>query len=254
MPTWDDHQYRKFLDARTRPAAELLMRVPLTAAERVLDLGCGPGNSTALLAQRYPGAHITGVDTSPEMLRAARADQPQLEWVQADAAEYRPTAPLDLSFSNAALHWLPDHATLFPELLACVRPGGAFAVQMPYNFDEPSHRVMREVARTFALDPAAIRAIAPLGTPERYYDLLAPLCQSVDLWVTRYEQVMADAAAIVEWVKGTGLRPYLEALSETERAPFLAAYGEAIEAAYPTRSDGKRLFSFPRLFMVAVRR
>lgn len=254
MPTWDDRQYRKFLDARTRPAAELLLRVPLTAAERVIDLGCGPGNSTALLAERFPAAHITGVDNSPEMLRAARAAEPRLEWLQEDIASYRPASPVDLSFSNAALHWLPDHARLFPELLACVRPGGAFAVQMPYNFDEPSHRLMREVGRTFALDPAASRAVAPLGTPEFYYDLLAPLCASVDVWVTRYEQVMADAAAIVEWVKGTGLRPYLEALSAGERVPFAAAYTEAIDQAYPVRSDGKRLFPFPRLFIVAVRR
>jgi trans-aconitate 2-methyltransferase len=253
MASWDERQYRKFLDARTRPAAELLARVPLTAAARALDLGCGPGNSTALLAERFPAAHITGVDSSPEMLRAARADHPRLEWRQADIAKYRPEAPVDLCFSNAALHWLPDHARLFPALLACVRPGGAFAAQMPFNFDEPSHRLMREVARAFALDPAAIRAIAPLGRPEFYYDVLAPSCTSIDLWVTRYEHVMADAAAIVEWVRGTGLRPYLEALSDGERAPFLDAYTEAIDEAYPPRSDGKRLFSFPRLFMVALR-
>jgi trans-aconitate 2-methyltransferase len=253
MPTWDDAQYRKFIDARTRPAAELLARVPLPAAERVLDLGCGPGNSTELLVRRWPNARVTGVDNSPEMLKAARAALPQLEFVLADVAQFRPEAEVDVNFSNATLQWLPDHPRLLPQLLECVRPGGVLAIQVPYNYEEPSHRAMREVAREFGLDPAQVRAFPALLAVEAYYDLLAPRCQGFDLWQTRYEQVMADPAAIVEWVKGTGFRPYLEAISAEQREAFLERYTELIAAAYPARADGKRLFSFPRLFMVGVR-
>jgi trans-aconitate 2-methyltransferase len=253
MPTWDDVQYRKFIDARTRPAAELLARVPLAAAARVLDLGCGPGNSTELLAQRWPGARVTGVDNSAEMLTSARAALPRLEFVFADVAEFRPEVAVDVSFSNATLQWLPDHPQLFPQLLECVREGGALAVQMPYNYEEPSHRAMREVGREFIADLATVRAFSPLLAVDAYYDLLAPRCAALDLWQTRYEHVMADPAAIVEWVKGTGLRPYLEALPAGTRDAFLARYTEAIASAYPARADGKRLFSFPRLFMVAIR-
>lgn len=253
MPTWDDAQYRKFIDARTRPAAELLARVPLAAAERVLDLGCGPGNSTELLLQRWPSARVTGVDNSPEMLKAARAALPQLEFVLADVAQWKPEAEVDVSFSNATLQWLPDHPRLFPQLLEGVRPGGVLAIQMPYNYEEPSHRAMREVGREFGLDPAKVRAFNKLPAVEAYYDLLAPRCRAFDLWQTRYEQVMADPAAIVEWVKGTGFRPYLEAVEAERRDAFVARYTELIAAAYPARADGKRLFSFPRLFMVGVR-
>src|SRR5262245_27456772 len=139
MPTWDDAQYRKFIDARTRPAAELLSRVPLESAEHVLDLGCGLGNSTELLKRRFPDARIVGLDTSAEMLSAARAALPDLEWVLADVSQYRPEAPVDLSLANATLQWVPDHPKLLPNLLESVRQGGVLAVQMPYNFDEPSH-------------------------------------------------------------------------------------------------------------------
>jgi trans-aconitate 2-methyltransferase len=252
MPTWDDTQYRMFIDARTRPAAELLARVPLTAAERVIDLGSGPGNSTALLAARWPDAHITGIDNSPEMLRSARAALPQLEWLECDVAQYRPDAPVDVSFSNATLQWLPDHPQLIPQLLASVRPGGVLAIQMPFNFAEPSHRLMGEISRKFLTAGQVVRATVTLREAGRYYDLLAPHCRGVDIWQTRYEHVMPDPTAIVEWVKGTGLRPYLEALPAPAREPFLDEYTQAIDAAYPRRSDGKRLFSFPRLFIVAL--
>jgi trans-aconitate 2-methyltransferase len=253
MPTWDDAQYLKFVDARTRPARELLSRVPLPAAARVIDLGCGPGNSTALLQARWPAARITGVDSSAEMLRSARAELTGVEWVQEDVRTYRAEGKVDVLFANAVLHWLPDHESLFPALLAQLRAGGALAVQMPYNFEEPSHRLMRELPGPWAARLSALRDSTPVASPTFYYDLLAPHATSVDLWQTRYEQVMPDANGIVEWVKGTGLRPYLEALDESERAAYLKAYERAIDAAYPARSDGRRLFSFPRLFIVLIR-
>jgi len=255
MPSWDHTQYLKFADARTRPAAELLARVPLTAAEIVIDLGCGPGNSTELLCARWPDAEVVGVDSSPDMLLRARQALPDVEFVQADAQDYRAPAQCDVLFANALLHWLPDHAQLVPRLFSQVRPGGAIALQMPDNFEEPSHRLMRSVAERHGLVASQVRGRGDLSGPELYYDWLAPhaAAQSVDIWRTRYEHVMADAAAIVEWVKGTGLRPYLEALPESVRPAFLRDYEQEIARAYPPRVDGRRLFSFPRLFVVALR-
>jgi len=176
---WDDSQYLKFADERTRAAHELLARVPLAAPARVLDLGCGPGNSTALLAKRWPAARITGVDNSAEMLARARRDLPKLEWVEADASSYEPGAPLDLLFSNALLQWLPSHERLVPALLEKVRPGGALALQMPKNFAEPSHRAMREVSGSWSERLAGVRAGDPVGSAAFYYDLLAPILSEI---------------------------------------------------------------------------
>jgi trans-aconitate 2-methyltransferase len=253
MAAWDDAQYLKFGDERTRAARDLLARVPLAQPERVVDLGCGPGNSTALLRERWPAARITGVDNAPEMLARARKDHPDIDWVCADAASYAPDPPADLLFANAVFHWVPDHAALFPALLDRLRPGGVLAVQMPHSFDEPSHRLMRETRAAVAPDRPPSGAAVPVGEAAFYYDLLAPRARAIDVWRTTYAHVMPDADAIVEWVKGTGLRPYLDDLDGETRARFLASYRGAIAAAYPPRVDGKRLYPFPRLFIVAVR-
>jgi trans-aconitate 2-methyltransferase len=253
MVAWDTAQYLKFGDERTRAARELLARVPLESAERVVDVGSGPGNSTALLVERFPRATITGVDDSPEMIQRAREDHPNIEWILSDLRSYIADREVDVLLANAVLQWVPDHAALLPELLRRVRPGGALAVQMPANFEEPSHRLMRETAKRLGESLDGARTRSPVEAPAFYYDLLAKDA-SVDVWTTRYEHVLGDATAIVEWVKGTGLRPYLEAISVERREPFLQCYTSAIDAAYPPRADGKRLFSFPRLFVVAVRR
>lgn len=253
MSTWDDAQYLKFADERTRAARELLARVPLTDALRVVDLGCGPGNSTALLQARWPQAHITGVDNSAEMLARARRDLPALDWVEADLGGWQAAQPVDLLFANAVLHWLPRHETLLPRLLRMLRPGGVLALQMPANDDEPSHRLMRELPGPWQARLQQVGGRTQVAGPDFYYDVLAPHAARVDIWRTTYEQVMPDPAAIVEWVQGSGLRPYLDALPiEAERQDFLAAYSAAIDAAYPRRADGRRLFTFPRLFVVAV--
>lgn len=253
MTSWDDARYLKFAGERTRPAQELLARVPLVAPERIVDLGCGPGNSTALLRARFPGAALLGVDSSAAMLKRARADLPDVTFIEADVAGFRAETPQDLLFANAVLHWLPAHETLLPALFGQLAPGGVLAFQVPCNFDEPSHRLMRALPGPWSARLAAVQREPRAGSAAFYYDLLAPRAEAVDIWQTTYQHVMADANAIVEWVEATGLRPYLDALDEAEREPYRKAYTAAVDAAYPARADGKRLFPFPRLSVVARR-
>ncbi|WP_232628050.1 trans-aconitate 2-methyltransferase [Methylobacterium sp. Leaf118] len=256
MSDWNAAQYLRFASERTRPAADLLARVPLRTPDHVVDLGCGPGNATALLAERFPGASVVGVDSAPDMVAQARHALPRLRFVEGDMRDFHPEAPPDLIFANAVLQWLPDHAGLLLRLVRQLAPGGCLAVQMPDNLDEPSHRLMRAVAAdgpwaSAIGDPAAART--PILGAGAYYDLLRGAGCAVDLWATTYQHPLADAAAIVAWLQATGLRPFLAPLSTEHRAGFLAAYERALEAAYPRRDDGMVLLAFPRLFLVARR-
>jgi trans-aconitate 2-methyltransferase len=253
MPAWDDAQYLKFADQRTRPAAELLARIPLSAPAQVVDLGCGPGNSTELLVRRWPDAEVVGVDTSEAMLTRARQTLPKQRFVLSDLRTFRADQPSDVLFANASLHWVPEHARVLPALLDTLAAHGCLAFQMPDNYQEPSHSLMRELILQHVPDLSAVHTHPPIEPASFYYDLLAPRAQHIDIWQTRYEQVVPDARAIVEWFKGTGLRPYLEALSPEQRAVFERDYEHALARAYPKRSDGNVLFSFPRLFIVCVR-
>lgn len=254
MADWSPASYLKFEDERTRPARDLLARVPLTAPRRVVDMGCGPGNSTELLVERFPEAEAIGLDSSPNMLAEARVRLPGVRFEAADAASWVPEAGTDLVFANAIYQWVPEHLAVFPRLVAALPPGGVLAVQMPDNMAEPSHELMREVA---AEGPWAERlrdaARLPLPPVTSYYDALKPASQRLDIWHTRYNHALDGPQAIVEWVKSTGLRPFVEPLTPAERDAFLARYLEKIAAAYPPTVDGKVLLRFPRLFIVAVR-
>jgi trans-aconitate 2-methyltransferase len=262
MQDWNPALYLRFADERTRPAAELLARVPLERAPSIVDLGCGPGNSTELLAQRFAGARVLGIDNSQAMLEAARQRLPQARFEFGDIAAWAPeagqSAP-DLIYANASIQWVGGHEQLIPRLLSLLVPGGALAIQMPDNRQEPSHRLMREVAQrppfvSHIGDAAKTRTeILPIGA---YYDLLAaPQRQtaSVDVWHTIYQHPLDSAAAIVQWLRGTGLKPFVEGLPSDLQAGFLAEYERRVDAAYPARADGKRLLAFPRLFLVAQR-
>lgn len=255
MAEWSAGQYLKFADERTRAVRELAARVPLEAPQRIVDIGCGPGNSTEVLAQLWPQAALAGFDTSPEMLAAARRRLPAVPFFTADAAGWQPEAGTDLLFSNAVFQWVPDHAAVMTRLFRALKPGAVLAVQMPDNTAEMTHRLAGAVAAggpwASALSGVSVRPALP--EPGVYYDCLAPHAAGIDIWHTVYNHVMADAAAIVEWVKGTSLLPFLEALPAEMRAPFLDAYRTRIAEAYAVRADGRRLLRFPRLFMVAVR-
>jgi trans-aconitate 2-methyltransferase len=253
---WSARQYLKFEDERTRPPRDLLAQVPLQSARRVVDLGCGPGNSTELLIERYPNAEVVGLDSSPDMLRQARERLPRAVFMHADLKSWTPHEPTDLLFANAVFQWVPDHNAVLPRLLEALPQGGVLALQMPDNTDEPALALMREVASTgpWAVTLATANAARDdLPRPSAYYDLLRPLCAHIDIWHIVYNHVMAGPEAIVEWFKGSALRPFLSALDGDMQAEYLAAYRAAIARAYPPRFDGRVLLRFPRLFIVATR-
>jgi trans-aconitate 2-methyltransferase len=256
MPTWNAEQYLRFADERTRPCRDLAAAISLESPRRIIDLGCGPGNSTAVLAGRWPQAEVTGLDSSEAMLAAARRDAPDRAWIRGDIATWTSEAPFDLVFSNAAFQWVPDHETAFPRAFAQVAPGGARAVQMPAYIDAVAHAAMRAVAarpawRAYFGGPVREWHVHPASF---YYDVLAPHAARLDIWTTDYVHVMPGPAAIVAWYEGTGLRPYLDPLpDQATRRRFLDEYLEAITEAYPARPDGRVLFPFRRLFVIAYR-
>ncbi len=257
MADWNPELYARFADERARPVHDLLARVPLASPERIVDLGCGAGASTAPLLARWPGCDVLGIDTSPAMIAEARAKVPGARYEIADGSTWTPEAPVDLVFSNATLQWIPDHPTLLPRLMGWLKPGGVLAVQMPDNLDEPSHASMRAVAaeEPFAerLEDAAGARTKLLGYEETW-DVLAPQASAVDMWRTTYVHPLMGAAKIVEMVRSTGLKPFVDPLDEVTRADYLARYTARIAAAYPACHDGRVMFRFPRLFFVAVKR
>lgn len=250
---WNPDQYLKFEQPRLRPAADLLARVAATAPKIVYDLGCGAGNVTRMLAERWPAAAITGVDDSAEMLAQAARELGSATWVRQSVADWSPSRPADVIFSNAALHWLPGHDRLFPALFGHLAPGGVLAVQMPKNFSAPSHTLIADTVRDgpwrATLEP--LLRPAPVAAPGDYYAMLAPLARSVDIWETEYLQILHGADPVKEWTKGTWLKPFLDALSAPRRAEFEADYARRLRIAYPRAADGATLFPFRRLFIVA---
>jgi trans-aconitate 2-methyltransferase len=254
MPTWDPRQYLKFTDHRLRPALDLLAQIQLDDPRIVFDLGCGPGNITRLLAERWPAAQVVGVDSSAAMLAKARQEAPAVTFIEADINSWTAPQPPQLLFSNATLHWIDGHAELLPRLLRQLSPGGVLAVQMPRNHDAPSHLLMTAAAedgpwRTRLADVRhVLRSVEP---PDAYYRILAPIARRIDIWETEYLHVLEGENPVVEWTKGTGLRPYLDALDEPDRSGFLAAYSARVAAAYPKQADGRTLLPFRRIFLIA---
>lgn len=254
MTQWDPNQYLRFGDERTRPALDLVSRIHLLDPHAIIDLGCGPGNSTQVLRRRWPGARVVGLDSSEEMIAAARSAHPEQDWILGDIELWSSPEPLDLVFSNAALQWTRGHPELVMRLFQQVGRDGALAFQVPSDAYSP----LRIALRAISDDPAWRSRLAEaqgaltLEPPQVYYDALAPLARSVDLWETTYHHPMASSDAIIAWISGTGLRPYLQALSgEAERKRFLALLGERVALAYPPQSDGRVLFPFRRLFLIA---
>jgi len=253
---WSAEQYVKFEDERTRPARDLIAQVPLGSAERAYDLGCGPGNSTELLVERFGAKNVTGLDSDDNMLAAARERLPGTTFAKADLNTWVPEEPADLLYANAVFQWVPDHISVLARLMDHLKPGGVLAVQMPDNLTEPSHTLMEEAGAAGPWAPAfeGGRIRRPvLPSPSAYFEALMPKAARVDVWHTVYYHPLADAPAIVEWVRGTGLRPYLNAAGPEHAEAFTADYTARIVKAYPPMADGRVLLRFPRFFIIAVK-
>lgn len=256
MKDWNPELYLRFEAERTRPAAELLARIAHLTPQQISDLGCGPGNSTELLHRAWPQAVITGVDSSSAMLEKAAERLPSCLFQQADISTWHTPQAQDLIYANASLQWVPDHRRLIPHLVSQLAPGGVLALQMPDNLDQPSHRLMRKVAgeeewRALIGDAGQVRD-RPFSA-DAYYDVLAESGCRTDIWRTTYYHVMPDAQAIVDWLRATGLRPFLGRLNEEQQARFLQRYLAELTPAYPPRRDGSVLLAFPRLFVVGIK-
>lgn len=256
--TWDPGQYLAYGDLRLRPGLDLLARVPLEAPERVVDLGCGPGNLTLRLAERWPQAEVAGVDHDEAMLADAVDRDPgrRVSWMPGDLSTWTAAHRVDLVFSNAALHWVDDHPRVLQHWLGQLAPGGVLAFQVPNNFDEPSHTSVAEVVDegpwAARLRPGLLDH--PVLPPHRYHRLLRPVVEQLDVWATTYWQALTGEDPVLEWVKGSLLRPLLAELGDAEREAFLGQVGERLRAAYPADETGVTLFPFQRLFVVARRR
>ncbi|WP_342652864.1 trans-aconitate 2-methyltransferase [Pseudomonas sp. F3-2] len=252
--SWSARQYSMFEQQRTRPVRDLVAAIPTTEVNVAVDLGCGPGNSTQVLAERFASATIRGIDSSDDMLTEARQRLPELSFELADIATWRPNQRFDVILANASLQWVPDHAELYPRLVNLLNPGGTLAVQTPDNLEEPAHRVAREIASS---GPWADK-IGSVRHPDRhparaYFEWLQPHCAEVDVWRTTYHHPLAGGhEAVVEWFKGSALRPYLQQLDEDEQSAFLETYLQAVSQAYPALADGTVLLPFPRLFVLAT--
>ncbi len=252
MPSWDPARYLLFGDLRTRPAQDLLARVPLESPALVMDVGCGPGNSTNLLVDRWPQADVVGLDSSPEMVDRARTAVPRATFIEADLRFWKPPRAVDLVFSNATLHWVADHESIFERLVSWLAPGGVLAVQMPANFDWPSHVLMRRLTSS---EPwrnllGGVLGSSPVSSPTDYHRLLARPDRLVDIWTTEYLQHLTGEDPVVQWMMGSRLRPLLDLLDDIQARQFVSAYTKAIRDAYPPDPDGVTLFPFRRLFIV----
>jgi trans-aconitate 2-methyltransferase len=254
--TWSAKQYTTFERERTRPVRDLLNAVTTPQVGKAADLGCGPGNSTEVLAERFPGATVQGLDSSPDMIDAARKRLPGIGFDLADISTWH-GAGFDVILANAVLQWVPDHDKLLPRLVESLAVGGSLAVQMPDNLDEPAHRLMREVAakpRFAAQLAGAAGSRQPRLDAAWYYRLLRPFAGHIDIWRTTYHHILPGGPdAVVEWFKGSGLRPFLAPLDADGQQAFLHEYRMALSGAYPELPDGSVMLPFPRLFIVAVR-
>ena len=251
---WDPGQYRRFADERARPFFDLVARIGTDAPRSVVDLGCGPGDLTVDLARRWPAAAIVGIDSSAEMIAAARRGEkgPGVSFTVADLRDWQPDAPVDVLVCNAVLQWVPGHLGLLPRWVSWLSGGGWLAFQLPGNFDQPPHAVLREMAASPRWRPLIGEAelTRQAGDLTGYLDVLAGAGCQVDAWETTYLHILHGEDPVVEWVKGTALRPVLAVLDDAETAEFLAEYRDRMRRAYPPRSFGTVL-PFRRVFVVA---
>ena len=254
MTDWNPRQYLQFANERTRPSIDLSPRVNIENPKCIIDIGCGPGNSTRVLRGRWPDAKIAGLDSSAAMIEKAKEDYPGIEWITADASAFMHEKKYDIVFSNAAIQWIPDHEVLVPHLFEIVNRGGALAVQVPGNKESPLHQALLRVSSSpkWSRFTSDVEKIFTYNDAAYYYDTLFRISSKFDLWETTYYHVLNSHAGLVEWYKGTGMRPFLEKLpDESSRKEFEnEVLAECIQV-YPIRKDGKVLYPFKRIFFIA---
>lgn len=256
MSAWDAHLYQKFVSERTQPAIDLVSRLSIDDPKQIIDLGCGPGNSTEILRRRWPRANVIGLDSSSEMISAARERYPGQEWILANAETLEARQPYDIVFSNAAFQWIPNHDQLLPRLLDQVVEGGFLAFQIPSHVNSRLHQLILRVANEsdWAHRMHEAKKALTIESPSFYYDLLEGSVSKLDIFEIEYCHAMENAAAIIQWVSGTGLRPFLEALeTEDQKQRFIDLLNTHVAVAYPRQKNGSVLFPFRRLFVVACR-
>lgn len=257
MPDWNSTQYLKFRSERTQPAVDLVNRIEADNPRKIADLGCGPGNSTQVLAGKFKNAYILGVDNSENMITAAREKYPDLDFCIHDISSELSGMDhdFDVVFSNACIQWVPDHKSLIPEMLSLLKEGGTLAVQIPMNLDEPIHRIIVEISSSEkwkACFPE--RRIFYTLSPGEYFDVLSEHTNEFHLWQTTYYHVMKSWQDILEWYRSTGLRPYLSVLAEDRKGEFEEEFLQRLVKAYPMQKNGDILFRFPRFFFIACRK
>ncbi|WP_300001529.1 trans-aconitate 2-methyltransferase [uncultured Cedecea sp.] len=248
MQDWNPTSYLRFEAERTRPVKELAARIHFPEAANITDLGCGPGNSTAVLCKQHPKAHITGIDSSPAMLEKARTILPGCQFEENDISRWQAEKKQDVIFANASLQWVNDHETLFPRLAAQLSPRGVLAVQMPDNWQEYTHRLMRDVAEEQGHSPSHREAVL---SAQAYYELLSHAGCEVDIWRTTYFHVLPSTHAIIDWLSTTGLRRFVNHLDPLQQEAYLERYHALLKQHYKEQSDSNILMPFPRLFIVA---
>ncbi len=250
---WNPKQYLTFAGPRLRPALDLIAHIPIEAPKTIYDLGCGAGNVTEFLRQRWPDAVMTGIDMSPEMLARAKLEVPSINFIEENLATWSPKQPADLVFSNAVLQWIPDHRLLIPKIAAYVARGGVLAVQIPHNDSAPSTLAIKEAARSGPWRDKLqnLERVSPVQDPSTYFKQLANLGCEVDVWETEYHHVLEGDDPVLEWGKGTWLRVLLDNLDEVQREQFEDECRARLKEAYPPLPDGRTLYPFRRLFFVA---
>lgn len=253
---WSSEQYTKFIKERTQPAIDLANRIDIETPLNIIDIGCGPGNSTKVLSDKFPNAHITGADNSQDMIDKAKQQYANMDFVLFDAScdFYKLTEKYDVVFSNACIQWIPNHSRLLKNMMAVLNENGVLAVQVPMNYNEPIHRIMTSLSESKKWqnkfnNPRIFHTLTPGG----YFDLLAEISSDFSIWETVYCHRMKSHDGIIEWYKGTGMRPYLSALNAADAAEFENDVRSEVIKAYPKQANGEIIFRFPRFFFTAVK-
>ncbi len=256
MGNWNPEQYLKYKSERTQPSIDLVSRIKIENPKNIIDIGCGPGNSTQILHQRWPSAEIVGLDHSEEMIKKAREDYPEQKWLAADVSSFKSNIFYDIVFSNAVLHWIPHHEILVPNLFKLVRNRGAMAVQVPANHESPLHKALLSVSsgEKWHRYTKGCEKMLHHHPAEYYYQLLTPIASKIELWETTYYHILPSHQGLIEWGKGTAMKPYLDRLpDDSKKNRFEKEVLAGCKKAYKRQKDGSIVFRFNRLFFIAYR-